>query len=96
MNDIMEILESINDGNLKITRIANTIFVKERKGNNIFQFEFNDEDMVTENITIRVVNATHGFVDKIMIPVFTVSDNKEMAKKIDDILYLYWSKEDNC
>lgn len=93
MTDIMEILQTINRDNMTITRIANTIFVKQRYGNNVFKFELNDEGMVTENIYIRIVNATHGLVDEIMIPMFTVSDNNEMAEKIRTILSMYWSGE---
>lgn len=93
MTDIMEILQTINRDNLTITRIANTIFVKQRYGNNVFKFNFRDEDMATENIFITIVNATHGLVDEIMIPMFTVSDNKEMAAKIRAILSMYWSGE---
>ena len=100
MNEIMEIIKKIGKGNFTISWIANTIFVRQKKGNNVFQFELDDEDMRTENIKIRIVNVTHGLVDNIRIYCYGMFDNKEIfkrvSKEVQDILSIYWSGEDNC
>lgn len=91
MTDIMKLLKKIDkDGDvLTVFRNVNTVFAKWDRGNNVFQFEFNDEEMVTENITIRIVNVAHGEVDKIMIPLAFYKTRSEIISTIKNIMDMY-------